>query len=120
MGTRFETYKTRSQIQQAIADSAAGIQKVEKQIEDHQTWLDANPGNSAAHTTVRAAIAGMEETLADLKRSHEKYVADSKKPSPAFPYGIAARKPVDEYGYLSADVVQFVNENVLAKFRGHK
>lgn len=81
-------------VRNAIWKSEDAIEKCESDLQDAESSLAKMRGTPGIEQWVirhmETAVKGMEHTLAQLRASHARFVAENRKPSPAFPTGITA------------------------------
>jgi hypothetical protein len=100
MGKRFEWYKqkwgTRQKVQETIFRNAEGIERASEYAEQNKEILQESTAMSATgdpFLDLGPAMMGCivdfgEKSLPEMKQRHDEFVAEMKKPGPAYPQGV--------------------------------
>ena len=92
MGLRFDTFKVRNQTKKALQESAAEIERVGRELAESRADLEKMRSDTSTNQLqlrlLEGIVRAMENNLAGLRQGYEKFVAESKEPSPAYPLGI--------------------------------
>jgi hypothetical protein len=90
----FFKFKTRRQVRATIWKAEDAMERMEADISGFKTKLVEYEKDPSAEQwaidRLRGYIAAMEQNLAEFKLNHARFVAENKRPSSAFPRGIAA------------------------------
>jgi hypothetical protein len=88
------TFSVKRKVRSVIWKSQDAIEKVERDLQDARSSLAKMQGVPGVELWVirlmENNVTGMEKTLSELRAGHARFVAENRKPSPAFPRGITA------------------------------
>jgi hypothetical protein len=88
------TFSVKRKVRSVIWQSSDRIEKAERDLQDAQSSLAKMHGVPGIEqwvlTGMESNVAAMAETVKALKQDHARFVAENRKPSPAFPRGITA------------------------------